>query len=414
MPADPLVVILTLAARPKYARRAIDGLRACDGVGDAIIVPCVDPVPGQIDAIWALVEGIDFAECRPWFNPARLGAHANIRRAWRRGFELADYVAICEEDIVYARDGLDFHRWARDRYRDDAAVFSATAYHQRPGPCPPDRHHAVGRRPWFHPWGAGMWRDRWESLPPIADDCADPGWDIHCRLGGIAARGRVEVHPELSRCQNIGMETSVQDPRHRPPSWYAERHHVKHWAGNHRVAPGAWRESVALDEIPGAVTPAECRRLADLAAGRAVLEIGSQAGRSTIAMAATARVVHAIDWHRGDPHAGFKDTLATFLANLDRHGVRDQVIPHVGRAQEVGPVLRDGAFDFAFVDGWHDEAETHRYIDLVSRVVAPGGLVAFHDYFDRDTFRVKAAVDARFPGGPDEVVESLAIVRLPG
>ena len=92
--------------------------------------------------------------------------------------------------------------------------------------------------------------------------------------------------------------------------------------------------------ILSAVTDAEAARLADLARDRIVLEVGSWYGLSTIVMARTAAMVHAVDWHRGDPHAGKRETLTTFWSNLERHDVRDKVVIHVGRAEVVLPMLR--------------------------------------------------------------------------
>ena len=163
--------------------------------------------------------------------------------------------------------------------------------------------------------------------------------------------------------------------------------------------------------IVSAVSPGECAALARLATGKTVLEIGSYLGRSTIAMATTARQVMAVDWHRGDAHNGYGDSACEFLSNLGRHGVRDRVVPVIGRSQDVGALLMP-VFDFSFVDGFHGYDETLEYIDLCCRLVRPGGLIAFHDYFDRDSFRVRSAVDSRFPALVD-LVESLAVVRVP-
>ena len=142
--------------------------------------------------------------------------------------------------------------------------------------------------------------------------------------------------------------------------------------------------------ITSAVTDAEATRLADLARGRTVLEVGSWYGFSTVVMARVARVVHAVDWHRGDEHAGVRETLGAFWANLERYAVRDRVVIHVGLAEVVLPVLRARSFDFAFLDGFHETEAVDRDARLILPLLRPGGMLAFHDY---GRFGVRPAVD---------------------
>lgn len=133
-------------------------------------------------------------------------------------------------------------------------------------------------------------------------------------------------------------------------------------------------------DITSAVQEHECRRLAAFARlQRLVLEVGSEFGRSTIALAATAAVVHAVDWHCGDAASGWKDSLAAFLANLERYGVRDRVVVHLGSSELVLPVLQAGAFDGAFIDGDHSEEAVVHDLHQVAQLVKPGGWILLHD-----------------------------------
>ena len=144
-------------------------------------------------------------------------------------------------------------------------------------------------------------------------------------------------------------------------------------------------------EILSAVTDAEAAQLTELARGRTVLEVGSWYGLSTVVMARTARMVHAVDWHRGDPHAGKRETLTSFWSNLERYDVRDRVVIHVGRAEVILPMLRPRSFDFAFLDGFHETEAVDRDARLILPLLRPGALLAFHDY---GRFGVRSAVDA--------------------
>jgi predicted O-methyltransferase YrrM len=166
-------------------------------------------------------------------------------------------------------------------------------------------------------------------------------------------------------------------------------------------------------EIPGAMTVREGDQLAHLTQGKLVLEIGSLYGRSTVAMARKARQLHSVDWHRGDKHAGQRDSLHTFINNLNIHNVRHKVVIHVCKAEEMEEILAPGCFDFAFVDGLHTYEATRKFIQIAKKCVKPGGLIAVHDYYDiaHIDFWSKKGVDAEFEK-LEMVVDSLAVARV--
>lgn len=136
------------------------------------------------------------------------------------------------------------------------------------------------------------------------------------------------------------------------------------------------------DDIASAVTAEEAARLATLARGGDVLELGAWYGFSTIILAQAARRVTSVDWHRGDEHAGEVDTWEAFRANLARYGVAAKVDARRGRFEDVLPALyREGAlFDGCFLDAQHDTASVERDLALALPLVRPGGWIAFHDY----------------------------------
>jgi len=177
------------------------------------------------------------------------------------------------------------------------------------------------------------------------------------------------------------------------------------------------------EEVLSAVTEAECERLASLAHDADVLEIGAYYGRSTIALASVAKVVHSIDPHRGGPDDA-PDTLPSFLENLRSHGVRNNVVVHVGLSTDVLPLVRADSFDVVFVDAMHQRPEVDVDLTLAARCVRAGGWLAMHDYGldgvyvgdEWHPFGVTEAVDefvsltgARAP----DVVDRLAVVRVP-
>lgn len=161
-------------------------------------------------------------------------------------------------------------------------------------------------------------------------------------------------------------------------------------------------------DVPGWLSDAEGEALRMLAAGARVLEIGSYLGRSTVAMAQVAREVVALDWHRGDEHAGRIDTLPRFWAHLGRAGVRDKVTVLVAPIREAARFVYGCQFDLVFVDAAHDEATTREATELATACLMPGGAIAWHDY---DRAPVRAAI--RSLGlAPEGLAGSLAWLRL--
>ena len=177
------------------------------------------------------------------------------------------------------------------------------------------------------------------------------------------------------------------------------------------------RDLIFAEDVESGVSEEECRALAELAAERRVLEVGSWLGRSTIAMASRASIVHAVDWHRGDPHSSYCATLTTFRENLVRYDVLDRVVIHVGLNQDVLPAFAPGLFDLIFLDSFHERSAVERDISLLRPLLRKGGTIAFHDYgrtlsYAGIPFGVTEAVDA-FLAKEDltfRVMESLAIV----
>jgi len=171
---------------------------------------------------------------------------------------------------------------------------------------------------------------------------------------------------------------------------------------------------VFAEDVPSAVTRDECHKLAALAEGKAVLELGAHLGRSTIALCSTARIVHSVDWHLGDIHAGHMDSLPKFIQNLAVYKLRQKVVAHVGRFADVLPLFRSGLFDLAFLDGLHQTTAVEDDTRMILPLMKPGGIIAFHDYGQRQ-FGVTEAVD-RFVKSRNlrkDGVRTLAVVYLP-
>lgn len=164
-------------------------------------------------------------------------------------------------------------------------------------------------------------------------------------------------------------------------------------------------ETKEFPDVPGWLNDSEGRLLAKYAQGKKVLEVGSYKGRSTIWMARVAQSVFAVDTWDGRCTPTPQDTLPEFLANLQKYNVADKVtagggtLAMVRKGQTQHPTLGEfenpdfGPFDLIFIDGDHSEEGVKADIEESLSLLAPGGLMAFHDYARPTDPGVQAAVD---------------------
>lgn len=170
-----------------------------------------------------------------------------------------------------------------------------------------------------------------------------------------------------------------------------------------------WTDKVpaAGPPISTSITDAETRRLRLLAAGD-VLEVGSAFGYSAVVMALSGARVTAID-----PHIAMS-SLPSFERNVAFHGVGDRVEVDARFSQEALPDLAAAGrvFDAVFIDGDHVEMAVEHDVTWAMKLLRPGGVIACHDYGeDCCCPGVRAALDRVFPAGPDELVDTLFVVR---
>ena len=131
-----------------------------------------------------------------------------------------------------------------------------------------------------------------------------------------------------------------------------------------------------------------------------LLEVGTWMGKSTLYLAAAARVrgtqVVTVDHHRGseehqpgweyhdpglvDPAVGRLDTLPRLRATLAAAGVEDDVVVVVGRSADVARLWRT-PLGLVFIDGGHTDAAAVADYEGWAPWVAPGGVLAIHDVF---------------------------------
>ena len=167
-----------------------------------------------------------------------------------------------------------------------------------------------------------------------------------------------------------------------------------------------WRD-VQIDEGPPistSITEAEAAKLADLADGKRVLEVGAAFGFSAVTMGRRAAHVTSVD-----PHV-WLNSYPTMLRNLTAYGVTKRVTVYIGASFQALPeyVDRGNTYDLIFIDGDHAEPVVEHDVSWARKLLAPGGILACHDW-DEDTCPgVRAALE-RMLGKPDELIDTLAV-----
>ncbi len=259
----------------------------------------------------------------------------------------------------------------------------------------------------------GCWVAKWNQ-----EWCRQVHFEIKDRIvfNTVTQRYEEQVQPEdwnFSRqCNEIGLRfgaTRKIKVLHRGDADFAN---WKPWGSDSYD-----KELMTRSPIPGAfpydikgwLEPEEGRKLAELANGKRVLEIGSYCGRSTVCMARTAEHVTAVDFFDGPEAPMYMETAEEFDKSILRHGVS-------GKVTKCRPEEElTGEFDFAFIDGAHDYESVSRDIEKVSAVLAPDGLIAFHDYRGGIDPGVDKAVDELLASGGQmiSITKTVAVVKPP-
>lgn len=126
--------------------------------------------------------------------------------------------------------------------------------------------------------------------------------------------------------------------------------------------------------LQGWLSDLEGDKLQQLAKDGVVLEIGCWKGKSTLAMAATAKHVISVDGFNGDNFAGPYDTSKEAKANLAGFNISLIHLPW----EDVLPFLDLRKFDLIYYDADHTYEATRAFLTMCP----PEILLAAHDYDD--------------------------------
>jgi predicted O-methyltransferase YrrM len=166
-----------------------------------------------------------------------------------------------------------------------------------------------------------------------------------------------------------------------------------------RPSLDAWRS------VQGWCSEHEAGALQQIAAGKTVLEVGVWNGRSTIALAATAEHVFAIDHFYGDEYAGRGNPGARTWEAIVNAEARERITLMTGDWQDIFAYLDIGKFDVIYYDADHTYEATRNFLDVAS---VTNAIIAIHDYDNNPNHAgAKRAVNELFK--VVRVVDRLAI-----
>ncbi|MEM0998139.1 MAG: class I SAM-dependent methyltransferase [Bacteroidota bacterium] len=237
---------------------------------------------------------------------------------------------------------------------------------------------AVQRNPCSYQW-VQYKQDYPEGEVNRALDCPDAFW-MHPvpREARDPIRKRVRAHHREYRSPNTF------------PSALAPQ------TATHRFLLNRSEILARMEPIEGWLSPGEAHllisateRVLNLPGGGEFIEVGAYCGRATVVLASVLAMrgrkqkVIAIDPHDGVLGARdtgfqhFKPSADRFRENVRRAGVAAQVHPHCGTAESY-PAARP--VGFLLIDGWHDYYSVVADLLHFAGKMAPGAVVAFHDY----------------------------------
>ncbi len=158
--------------------------------------------------------------------------------------------------------------------------------------------------------------------------------------------------------------------------------------------------------VSGFMEDSECLFLQECCKDKVVLEIGSLRGKSSVAIAWTARVIYCNDTFSADGNGQTQfpkiTTLDEFLLTTSGY---TNIIPFVGKSAKVIPLLPDNMFDIVFIDADHQYKSVIEDILVSFSKLKDEGFFLFHDYTTWPG--VKKGVDELFDS-PEVVNGSIA------
>lgn len=180
--------------RPDCTRQMLSHLSQCRGIENYILVCSVEP---GFPEVIAEINKYPYQKM-VFLNERLLGCWENKKAALVQGFKLGNYVIHIEDDVILAKDALEYFEWAA-QFNFNSQVFSVSAFSKDPKP---DNPNLVIRDNHYSPLAWATWRNRFE-------EASRGGWDGSDTWLFNARKQNFHIKPKLSRAKHIGYHHGI-------------------------------------------------------------------------------------------------------------------------------------------------------------------------------------------------------------
>ncbi len=258
-------IVLFVYNRPEHTRQTVASLQACDLARESHLYVFADGPKSPTDA--AGVQAVrQFLQSVDGFAGVTLAAREENRGLARSVIAGVTEVlrehgraVVLEDDLVFARNYLQFMNDALEAYRDRQAVFSVSGY-SYPLPVPADFTDDVYLLPRASSWGWATWEDRWAAADWGVTDYAQ-FLGSRAVQDGFAAGGRDLVYmlrkQQLGRIDSWAVRWSYAHYKHNAYCLFPVKSKV-HNTGNDKSgthSPRTTRFRTEVSDAPYRLTP---------------------------------------------------------------------------------------------------------------------------------------------------------------
>ncbi len=231
-------ITMSLFNRPEYSRQALDHLHKCINSNQYQVLVHIDRSP-YTDELMEMVAEYSSDLDIHCFSPSKnLGCNRSVYECLDWSFEDADFNIHIEDDILLAKDALQYFEWCAKEFVDDKTIFTVDGYNNVPYELNSNKEYEILKTPSYKPWGWCIWKDRWSNIKDNwgfsygaiyeqGKRIYDGGsWDL--KMKKLLRGDRCRIFPTLARSRNIG-EVGLHTPS---KEWHNKKHGIEWWAEN--------------------------------------------------------------------------------------------------------------------------------------------------------------------------------------
>lgn len=215
------VIVGLTGHRPEYTRQWLAYLENVKGIEEYVILVHSEPYDEILDMLSKTKLNIGVTVEPNKRDIAGFGICCS--NMWRHGFDESDYVIACEDDVLLARDALDFLEFGR-QFELDKEMLGVTCYSKVDVIPTEDLLYKFNKYGWVI-WGGSMWKSRYDEVKDRWNGFDYTLWDMmkpRC----------VAYHPIVSRSRHIGLSKGIHVDSNTITREFYESITTRSWAGD--------------------------------------------------------------------------------------------------------------------------------------------------------------------------------------